>query len=69
MLQEIQFPSFNERDTVYAWLYVPACAHKGVVQLVHGYAEHSRRYLHLIVSLMEAGYIVAADDHPSFRTT
>ncbi len=63
MLQEIQFPSFNERDTIYAWLYVPACAHKGVVQLVHGYGEHSRRYLHLIVSLMEAGYIVAADDH------
>ena len=63
MLQEIQFQSFNERDTIYGWLYVPACAYKGVVQLVHGYAEHSRRYLHLIVSLMEAGYIVTADDH------
>ncbi|MBQ7994397.1 MAG: alpha/beta hydrolase [Solobacterium sp.] len=63
MLQEIQFPSFNERDTVYGWLYVPANAHKGIVQLVHGYGEHSRRYLHLIVCLMEAGYIVAADDH------
>ncbi len=63
MLQEIQFQSFNERDTIYGWLYVPACAHKGVVQLVHGFGEHSRRYLHLIVSLMEAGYIVAADDH------
>ncbi len=63
MLQEIQFQSFNERDTVYGWLYVPACAHKGIVQLVHGFGEHSRRYLHLIVSLMEAGYIVAADDH------
>lgn len=63
MLHEIQFPSTNQRDTVYGWVYVPACKPKGIVCLIHGFGEHSRRYFHLIVRLMEAGYIVAADDH------
>ena len=63
MLHEVKFLSFNERDNVYGWIYVPACQPKGVVQLVHGFGEHSRRYLHMIVKLMDAGFIVAADDH------
>ena len=63
MLHEVTFPSFNERDTVYGWIYVPACKPKGIIQLVHGFGEHSRRYLHMIVGYLEAGYIVAADDH------
>lgn len=63
MLHEITFSSFNERDTVYGWIYVPAAKPKGIVQLIHGFGEHSRRYLHMIVKFMEAGYIVAADDH------
>lgn len=63
MLHEINFPSVNERDEVHAWVYVPAAKPKGIVQLVHGFGEHSRRYFHMIVNLMEAGYIVAADDH------
>ena len=63
MLHEVNFQSFNERDTVYGWIYVPAAAPKGIVQLVHGFGEHSRRYLHMIVKFLEAGYIVAADDH------
>lgn len=63
MLHEISFPSFNERDQVQGWIYVPACQPKGIVQLIHGYGEHSRRYFHMIVAFMDAGYIVAADDH------
>ena len=63
MLHEVKFPSSNGRDTVYGWIYVPACEARGIVQLVHGFGEHSRRYLHMIVALMDAGYIVAADDH------
>ncbi len=74
MLHEVTFPSFNERDTVYGWIYVPACKPKGIIQLVHGFGEHSRRYLHMIVGYLEAGYIVAADDHvdtarPQSKTT
>jgi alpha-beta hydrolase superfamily lysophospholipase len=63
MLHEVKFPSFNERDTVYGWIYVPAAKPKGIIQIVHGYGEHSRRYLHMIVRFLEAGFIVAADDH------
>lgn len=63
MLHEVNFQSFNERDKVYGWIYVPAAEPKGIVQIVHGFGEHSRRYLHMIVKFMDAGYIVAADDH------
>ena len=63
MLHEVSFLSYNERDYVQGWIYVPACKVKGVVQLVHGFGEHSRRYLHMICALMDAGYVVAADDH------
>ncbi|MBQ7993566.1 MAG: alpha/beta hydrolase [Solobacterium sp.] len=63
MLREVTFKSYNGRDTVYGWIYVPAEEPVGVIQLIHGFGEHSRRYLHMITSFMEAGYIVAADDH------
>lgn len=63
MLHEVKFPSFNQRDQVYGWIYVPACKPKGIVQLVHGFGEHSRRYFHMIVKFLDAGYLVAADDH------
>lgn len=63
MLHEVNFLSYNERDTVQGWIYVPAAKAKGIVQIVHGFGEHSRRYLHMISAFLEAGYIVAADDH------
>ena len=63
MIHELKFLSYNQRDDVYGWIYVPAAKPKGVVQLIHGFGEHSRRYFHMIVNMMEAGYIVAADDH------
>jgi len=63
MLHEISFKSFNQRDEVQGWIYVPAAKPLGIIQLVHGFGEHSRRYLHMIVKFLEAGFIVAADDH------
>lgn len=63
MLHEITYPSFNERDKIYAWVYVPAAKPKGVIQLVHGFGEHARRYLHMISAFVEQDYIVCADDH------
>lgn len=63
MLHEVSFPSYNKRDQVQGWIYVPAAQPKGIVQLVHGFGEHSRRYFHMIVKFMDAGFIVAADDH------
>ena len=31
MLHEVKFQSFNERDEVYGWVYVPAVRPKGIV--------------------------------------
>ena len=62
-IQEVQFKSFNEKDTIKAWIYTPIRKLRGIVQVVHGFGEHSRRYLHMILALNEAGFIVAADDH------
>ena len=63
MLHEVSFKSYNEEQMVQGWVYVPACEPKGIIQLIHGFGEHSRRYFHMIVAFMDAGYIVAADDH------
>ena len=62
-LKEVSFPSYNGRDIVKGWIYTPITKPKAIVQIVHGLGEHSRRYLHLIVRLTEAGFVVCADDH------
>ncbi|WP_206424880.1 alpha/beta hydrolase [Neoactinobaculum massilliense] len=53
-LQEVTFPSFNKRDSVYGWIYYPVEAPVGIVQVIHGFGEHSRRYAHMIQTLTEA---------------
>ena len=63
MLHEVSFPSYNGRDEVQGWIYVPASKPKGIVQIIHGFGEHSRRYLHMISAFLDADYIVAADDN------
>ena len=62
-IREISFPSANGRDTIKAWSYSPLGEPKAVVQIMHGFGEHSRRYLHMISKFNEAGYVVFADDH------
>lgn len=63
MLYEESFRSVNGRDDVQYWIYVPAAEPAGVIQLIHVFGEHSRRYLHMIEAFVDAGFIVAADDH------
>lgn len=55
--------SFSEQDTIKGWIYTPIRKPKGIIQLVHGFGEHSRRYLHMILRLNEEGFIAACDDH------
>ena len=62
-IREINFPSANGRDTIKAWAYSPLGQPRGIIQLVHGYGEHSRRYLHMIGKFQQAGFVVYADDH------
>lgn len=61
--REISFASANRRDLVKAWIYSPLRTPRAIVQVAHGFGEHSRRYLHLIDTLLEAGFVVCADDH------
>ena len=62
-IREIIFPSANGRDTIKAWAYTPLGKPRAVLQLIHGFGEHSRRYLHMISKFQAAGFVVYADDH------
>lgn len=68
-LQEIEFTSHNGRDTIQAWVYEPVGTPRAVVHLIHGLGEHSRRYLHLTSTLVDAGFVVVADDHAGHGRT
>ena len=68
-LHEIRFPSANGRDQIHGWIYAPATTPRAIVQIAHGLGEHSRRYLHLISALLDAGFVVAADDHAGHGAT
>ena len=68
-IREIAFDSFNKRDKVKGWIYTPIRKPRAVVQIVHGFGEHSRRYLHMIGSLLDAGFVVSADDHVAHGKT
>lgn len=62
-IREISFKSANGRDTIKAWSYTPLGKVRGIIQIIHGYGEHSRRYLHMISKFQAAGFVVYADDH------
>ena len=62
MLHEVKFNSFNKRDTVYGWVYVPAAQPKGIVQLIHGMEEHQERYEPFVSFLNENGYTVVTSN-------
>lgn len=68
-LTEFDFPSHNGRDAISAWIYAPATPPRAIVHLVHGLGEHSRRYLRLIGKLLDAGFVVCADDHVGHGAT
>ncbi len=68
-LHEVELASSNGRDTIQGWIYDPVREPRGVVHLIHGLGEHSRRYLPLVVRLLDAGFVVAADDHAGHGRT
>lgn len=68
-IREVSFQSHNGRDEIQAWVYEPVRPARAAVQVVHGLGEHSRRYLHMITRLLDAGFVVAADDHAGHGRT
>ncbi len=68
-IREVDFLSHNGRDQIQGWIYEPVRPTRAIVQIVHGLGEHSRRYLHMITRFLDAGFVVAADDHAGHGRT
>lgn len=62
-IYDIEFQSANKRDTVVAKYYTPLGEPVGIIQLIHGFLEHHRRYVRMIQHFVDEGYIVIATDH------
>lgn len=67
-MKEIMVNSFNDSPlTCYKWDNVKKA--KGVIQIIHGMAEHAKRYDDFAKFMNKNGYIVFADDHRAHGKT
>lgn len=48
---------------IYYQAWLPDKPPKAIVQVVHGFAEHSGRYMNIVNQLVPLGYAIYADDH------
>jgi len=53
----------NDGLSIYYQNWVPDEKPKAVVQIVHGLAEHSSRYMNVVEALVPEGFAVYANDH------
>lgn len=65
--EELRFPSADGRSTIRALVWWPELAAgtraRGVVQVIHGMAEHVERYDALARLFASRGFVVCGDDH------
>ncbi|MFX1364630.1 MAG: alpha/beta hydrolase [Promethearchaeota archaeon] len=63
--------TFTDQDGIEIFVYKwePETEHKAIVQMVHGLAEHAKRYTRLAEVLCKEGYVCYADDHPGHGLT
>lgn len=61
--ENFTFPSSLDNKSIHAVIYRPTNEVKGLVQIIHGYAEHIGRYRKFMKILADQGYIVFGDDH------
>lgn len=62
MKKDLYFPSAG-RGIIHAVRWEPVGTVKGIVQIIHGIAEHTKRYQEFAEYLNAAGYLVVAEDH------
>lgn len=62
-ISDLTFPSSDGVHGIYCRKWAPEGSVRGVVQIVHGVAEHIHRYDGFATFLAERGYAVAGDDH------
>ncbi|MHA1975885.1 MAG: alpha/beta hydrolase [Candidatus Hodarchaeales archaeon] len=53
----------REGIDIFYQVWRPEGTPKGIVQLVHGLAEHAGRYMNVVNAIVPEGYIVYGDDH------
>ncbi len=57
------FPSSFQKKEIHAVIYRPDGEVKGLLQVIHGYAEHIERYDAFMRYMADNGYVVFGDDH------
>ena len=62
-MEQIWFDSSDGEHSCAGYLWQPSGQVRGVVQIVHGIAEHMGRYDHFARYLMAHGYAVCGEDH------
>ena len=60
---EFEFPSWDGKSSIHGILWKPTGEPRGVVQLVHGMAEHIEHYDPFARFLAEHGFVVCGHDH------
>ncbi|BAP86500.1 alpha/beta fold family hydrolase [Paucilactobacillus hokkaidonensis JCM 18461] len=63
MTTEFHFKSTDRQTNLYAKMWLPENNPVGVIQLIHGMAEHINRYSEFAEFLVNQGFIVVGDDH------
>ena len=61
--RELSYPSEDGIHTIHAVEWLPQGEIRGVVQIVHGVAEHIGRYSHVADFLLQHGFVVCGEDH------
>ncbi len=63
-MKHIESEFLGEKDLrIYYQAWLPDSTPKAVIQLVHGFGEHSGRYGNVVDKLVPMGYAIYADDH------
>lgn len=63
MSNEFHFQSSDNHTTIYAKKWIPKQAPIGIIQIIHGMAEHINRYEEYAEHLVKQGWLVVGDDH------
>ena len=59
----LTYPSADGRQTIQAVEWLPEGEPRGVIQIVHGIAEHIDRYRPFMEFLADNGFVAAGNDH------
>ena len=62
-MEHIEGKFKGDKDlNIYYQAWIPECP-KAVIQIVHGFAEHSGRYMNVVNKLIPMGFAIYANDH------